>query len=58
MKYVCNERWHYSAECRSFYPGTVYDLSDEDVKQFKALDPPQGAMKYFTKAEAPKEDGK
>jgi hypothetical protein len=52
MKYVCKERWHYSAECRSFYPGAVYDLSGEDVEKFKALKPPEGAMKYFTGVEA------
>jgi hypothetical protein len=55
MKYVCKERWHYSAECRSFYPGTVYDLTGEDIEKFKALKPPEGAMKYFARAEVPEE---
>jgi hypothetical protein len=58
MKYVCKERWHYSEACKSFYPERTYDLTDEDVKKFKALGPSGGAMKYFAAAEGPKEPPK
>jgi hypothetical protein len=54
MKYICKERWHYSKACKSFYPGATYDLSDEEVKQFKGLGGSGGAMKYFAAVEPPK----